>query len=306
MSEAHPETPFHDLDAYVDLPRGAGLTLSPDGTRLVTAVQTLNPKRTKYVTALWEVDPAGERPARRLTRSAKGEAGAAFLPDGSLLFTSARPDPEAEDDEQAEEALLWLLPAEGGEARVVATRPGGVDDVQVAADSGTVVVPAKTFPSSESDDDEKRKRKERKEKKVTAILHESVPVRFWDEDLGPALRGSSPARWTRRTPGADPRIELSDLTPDAGRALERLEYDVSRDGSTIVTTWHVRERGGERVGLALIDVATGDRRILLDDVESEYESPRFSPDGQSVAVVREKRSTPEEPDRPQRGGRLPR
>ena len=42
-------------------------------------------------------------------------------------------------------------------------------------------------------------------------------------------------------------------------------------------------------------MATGDRRILLDDVESEYESPRFSPDGQSVAVVREQRSTPEEP-----------
>ena len=36
--------------------------LSPDGSRLVTAVQTLDPKRTKYVTALWEVDPAGERP----------------------------------------------------------------------------------------------------------------------------------------------------------------------------------------------------------------------------------------------------
>ena len=63
MSDAHPETPFHDLDAYVALPRGGGLVLSPDGTRLVTAVATLNPKRTKYVTALWEVDPTGERPA---------------------------------------------------------------------------------------------------------------------------------------------------------------------------------------------------------------------------------------------------
>jgi len=295
VSASHPETPFHDLDAYADLPRGGGLTLSPDGSRLVTAVQTLDSKRTKYVTALWEVDPAGERLARRLTRSANGEAGAAFHPDGSLLFTSARPDPETEDDEQAEEALLWLLPAEGGEARVVASRPGGVTDVQVAADSGTVVVPAKTFPSTESDDDEKRKRKERKEKKVTAILHESVPVRFWDEDLGPGAPRIFAGSLDEEHSGADRRIELMDLTPDAGRALERLEYDVNRDGSAIVTTWHVPERGGERVGLVLVDVATGDRRMLLDDVESEYESPRFSPDGQSVAVVREKRSTPVEP-----------
>ena len=294
MSDAHPETPFHDLDAYIDLPRGAGLKLSPDGTRLVTAVQTLNPKRTKYVTALWETDPAGERPARRLTRSAKGETAADFLPDGSLLFTSARPDPEAKDDDETEEALLWLLPAAGGEARVVASLPG-VDGVHVAADSGTVVVSAKTFPSSETHEAEKEKRKQRKEKKVTAILHESVPVRFWDEDLGPGAPRIFTGTLAGEDSGTDPKIELSDLTPDAGRALERLEYDVSRDGSTIVTTWLVRERGGERIALALVDVATGDRRILLDDVESEYESPCFSPDGKTVAVIREKRSTPEEP-----------
>ncbi len=295
VSDALPETPFHDLDSYIELPRGGGLTLSPDGTRLVTAVQTLNSKRTRYVTALWETDPAGERPARRLTRSAKGEAGAAFLPDGSLLFTSARPDPAVDDDDQTEETLLWLLPAGGGEARVVATRPGGIDDIHVAADSGAVGVSAKSFPSSDTHDAEKAKRKERKDKKVTAILHESVPVRFWDEDLGPGAPRIFTGRLAGEDTAADPKIELSDLTPDAGRALERLEYDVSRDGSTIVTTWLVRERGGERIGLALIDVATRDRRILLDDVDSEYENPRISPDGQSVAVIREKRSTPEEP-----------
>ena len=64
--------PFDDLDDYLALPRTSGLALAPDGSRLVTAVQTLNADRTKYVTALWEVDPTGTRPARRLTRSAKG------------------------------------------------------------------------------------------------------------------------------------------------------------------------------------------------------------------------------------------
>ena len=182
-SPASGSTSFHDLDGYVGLPRGAGLTLSPDGTRLVTAVQTLDPKRTKWVTALWEVDPTGERPAQRLTRSAKGEGGAAFLPDGSLLFSSARPDPDVEDDEEV--SLLWLLPAGGGEARVVASRPGGVDHVEVASSAGTVVLASTTFPSSDTHEAEAAKRKERKEKKVSAILHEQVPVRFWDHDLGP-------------------------------------------------------------------------------------------------------------------------
>ena len=85
-------SPFHDLEAYIALPRVGGLLLSPDGTRLITSVATLDPKKTRYVNALWEVDPTGERPARRLTRSAKGEAGAAFQPDGSVVFVSGRPE----------------------------------------------------------------------------------------------------------------------------------------------------------------------------------------------------------------------
>ena len=177
----------------------------------------------------------------------------------------------------------------------MATRPGGVTTSTSRPTPARSWSPPRPSPPRRPTTTEKAKRKERKEKKVTAILHESVPVRFWDEDLGPGAPRIFTGSLAGEDTGADPKIELSDLTPDAGRALERLEYDVSRDGSTIVTTWLVRERGGERIGLALIDVATGDRRILLDDVESEYENPRFSPDGQSVAVIREKRSTPEEP-----------
>lgn len=97
--EALPETPFHDLDHFNALPRLTTLVLSPDGTRLITAASTLNSKGTEYSSALWEVDPSARRTARRLTRSAKGEANAAFLPDGDLLFTSARPDPDGDDDD---------------------------------------------------------------------------------------------------------------------------------------------------------------------------------------------------------------
>ena len=47
---------------------------------LVVTVATPDAERTRYTTALWEVDPAGARPARRLTRSVKGESAAAFTP----------------------------------------------------------------------------------------------------------------------------------------------------------------------------------------------------------------------------------
>ena len=283
--------PFHDLDAYLDLPRSSGLTISPDGSRLVTAVQALDPKRARWLTSLWEVDTAGERPARRLTRSAKGESGAAFLPDGALLFTSSRPDAETESDDDDETARLWLLPAGAGEARVVGERPGGVGGVRVAAQSGTVVVSSATFPSSETEAAEHDKRKQRKEKKVSAILHESLPVRFWDHDLG----ADAPRLFAGAVPADGDRIDLADLTPDAGRALVEGEHDVSPDGSHVVTTWGIPERGGLRTALALVEVATGERRLLLDDPEAEHFAPVFSPDGTQVSCIRECRSTPHRP-----------
>ncbi len=86
-----PGSPFERLADFAAIPRVGGLALSADGTRLAVSVQTLDPERTRWQSALWEVDPAGQRPPRRLTRSAPGESAPAFAPDGTLLFVSARP-----------------------------------------------------------------------------------------------------------------------------------------------------------------------------------------------------------------------
>src|SRR4029450_7541063 len=114
--------PTFDLDHYLSLRRVGGLALSPDGRRLVTSVATPAPDGKKFRTALWAPAPAGQAAPRRLTRSAPGEANAAFLPVGSLLFTSAREDPEAAPDAKtdSEVAPLWVLPPRGGRGR-----PGG-------------------------------------------------------------------------------------------------------------------------------------------------------------------------------------
>src|SRR6201995_5438772 len=91
-AETSARTPFHDLGDFVAIPRVGALRLAPDGSWLAATVQTLSPDRKKYLTSIWRIDPQGG-PARRLTRSAEGEGSPRFLPDGSLLFTSRRPDP---------------------------------------------------------------------------------------------------------------------------------------------------------------------------------------------------------------------
>ena len=186
ISEAGPEGQpggsFSDLDAYVALPRLGGLWLSPDGRRLVTGVATPDRAKNRYTTALWEIDPAGIRPARRLTRSSQGESEAAFTPSGDLLFVSSRPDP-AECDGVEPKAALWLQPAEGGDARVVASPAGGVHQVVVARTSGTVVTGSATMPSATGVAHDREVRAGRKDAGVSAILHEEYPIRFWDHDL---------------------------------------------------------------------------------------------------------------------------
>ena len=290
-------SPFADLEAFIALPRASGLALSPDGTRLVTTLSTLDPKSTGFVSALWEVDPTGTRPARRLTRSAKGEGGPVFTCAGDVLFASARPDPDAKDDVDDAPSALWLLPSGGGEARVVAARAGGIGGQVTARACNAVLVSSQTLPGATDGDDDERRRKARKDASVRAILHSGYPVRYWDHDLGPdaprLLLGSVPADGAGP---ADRTIDWTDLTPEPGRALDEASYDVSADGSTVVSTWLVAEpNGARRAVLVVIDVATGERRVLLDAVGEEFESPRISPDGTQVALTQARLSTPHDP-----------
>ena len=281
-------TPFHDLQDYVALPRATGLALALDGSRLVTSVSGLDTDHTQYVTALWEVDPTGARPARRLTRSTKGERSPVFTPDGDLLFVSARPDP-AQNPKERTPAALWLLPGDGGEARVVGSRPGGIGSPVVATEAGTVVVTSMTLPGAVTGEEDEERRTAREDKKISAILHSCHPVRFWDHDLGP----DQPRLLTGALPAGEGTVDWTDLTPVPGTALRETSADISPDGRTIVANWLVAEpHGSSRPTLVAIDVASGERRALADDTAYEFGGARISPDGRSVAAIRTSRSAP--------------
>ena len=180
-------TAFDNLDDYLALPRVSGLAASADGSRVVTTVAELNDKRTDYVSAIWEVDPSGEKPARRLTRGSNGDSAPAFTVDGDLLFVSSRPTADNADNTDKPPASLWRLPADGGEAVEVLTMPGGVSPVRTArrGSDATVVGAASFLASAQSVEDDRRLRDLREANNVSAILHSGYPVRFWDKDLGP-------------------------------------------------------------------------------------------------------------------------
>jgi dipeptidyl aminopeptidase/acylaminoacyl peptidase len=273
-------TAFDNLDDYLALPRVSGLAVSADGSRLVTTVGELNDKRAEHVSAVWEIDPAGRQPARRLTRSVKGESSPAFTYDGDLLFVSSRPTPGSADDDNAP-AALWRLPANGGEAVEVLSMPGGVNVVRTARGADATVVGAPLLPAAPGLDDDRRLRDLRKDTKVTAILHTGYPVRYWDKDLGP----DEPHLFDASGP--------RDLTPRPGGALREAGFDISADGRFLVTTWRVPGPGpAERSVLLRVDLASAERIVIADDPDADLDRPAISPDGSAVAFTRETISTP--------------
>ena len=279
-------TAFDNLDDYLALPRVSGLAVSADGSRVVTTVAEINDTCTEYVSAIWEIDPAGERPARRLTRGSTGESTPAFTADGDVLFVSARPTAENSVRADKPPPSLWRLPADGGEAVEVLSMPGGISMVRTARNADAAVVRAPLLPAARDVDDDRRLRDMRKASQVDAILHSGYPIRFWDKDIGPDEPHLFDA--TGR-----------DLTPQPGGALreagfDTAQFDISADGRFLVTTWRVAGPGPtERSVLIRVDLASNERRVIADDPDAELEHPAISPDGSAIAFIRETISTPD-------------
>jgi dipeptidyl aminopeptidase/acylaminoacyl peptidase len=328
QEQAESVTSFNDLADYVAIPRVTALRLSPDGSWLAAAVQTIG-SEPKYVTSIWRIPVPGDAiPAQgdpdrvispaRLTRSAEGEGGPEFLPDGSVLFISKRPDPvtvrrtpgvqagRPDGDVGQDKPALWLLPAGGGEARRIAAPPGGVSGIATARGSRTVVLASPTLPGAQGADDDLKRRQARKDAGVTAILHESGPLRYWDHDLGP----DSPRLLLAEVPGVggqaadglassaagEDLLEARDLTPDPGRALDENSFEITPDGAAVVTGWSAWDAAGNKTGqVDVIDTATARRRTLLAASGFDFEGPRISPDGRLVVCRRAAHDTYDAP-----------
>lgn len=210
---------FDSLDDFVSAPRITGMVTRHG--RTVASVATISKKKDTYTSRLVEVS---DNPLP-LTRAKKGETLSAIGERGEIYFTSKRDDDRADDDS---EQALWMLPPHG-EARVILRRRGGIGSIVAAG--GKLFISAPVLDGVEDEESHEKVNKERKDRGVTAILHESFPVRYWDHDLGPAY----PRLFAADLPelDGDDVIKLEPIELPAGRFGG---FTVSDDGKTVLVT----------------------------------------------------------------------
>jgi dipeptidyl aminopeptidase/acylaminoacyl peptidase len=140
---------------------------------------------------------------------------------------------------------------------------------------------------------------------VSAVLHESGIIRFWDSDLGPADTrlfsvgegdaGSGGCSGCSAGTAPATSAGVRDLTPDVAHSFIEHTFAVSPDGRWVATNWYWWEGDRYRNELVLIEVATGKKRVLLSDPEADFDSPVFAPDGQSLVCARYDHDRPDGP-----------
>ncbi|WP_406504373.1 S9 family peptidase [Streptomyces sp. NBC_00212] len=290
MSETPSDTTaFHDLSAFLATPRVNALALSLDGKRLVAAVQSLNAEGNGYVSGLWDIDPAGVREPRRLTRSRKGESAPAFASDGTLYFLSGREDTDPAAAKAGEEHPgVWALP-ESGESALMARHPGPIAGFTLARDTITLAYTAGLLPGAADAEAHGKLRKDRADAKVTAILYESGPTRHWDSDLGP----DEPHTFVRRT-----RDEHGSPVDAGGQGfISEAETALSPDGTRVAHTRFVHGPvpDRDRTVVVVADCATGEELRVVDQDGYVYSTPQFTADGTGLICTRQLIETYEKP-----------
>lgn len=243
-------------------------SLSPDGKRVVFVVEENDFEESRTVSHLWMADTSGVS-ARQICFSYEGERAPRWSPDGSsIAFLSARPDmtmppppPDDEEGEQEHKEQIWVMPADGGEARRLTAMREGIRAFEWAPDSASIVflAPEPRTPPLQLVATTNRKRKVDPYVETEARLRQQ----FWEillDEAEPVLLH----------PGDYGIAEFS-LSPDGNR----IAYTTNYTGDP--NDYH-------QYRIHVLGLQDGTDVKLVDREGGQFQA-RWSPDGKSIAFI---------------------
>ncbi len=280
-------------DLY-DLVWAADPRLSPDGATVAYVVTTVDKEENSYRSAIWLAAVDGSAPPRQLTSGKKSDSTPRWSPDGSrLAFTSNR---------DGDHKQLYVLPLEGGEPTCLTDLKEDAAQPVWSPDGTRIAFGSRVpDPAYEETDDKRRlpRRFTRHRYKLDSVgwtgdrrthvfvvpADGSAPaLQLTDgdfEDDSPAWSpdSSTIAFASGRDDDWDTKFAQQIWSvPAAGGDVRRISdddglYDLpswSPDGTAIACVW---SPGGwdlpRHNQIAVVDVATGERRVLTQDVDRQ-------------------------------------
>ena len=245
---------------------------SPDGSTIAFVVTTVDQAQNRRRSEIWSVSADGTRAPVALTTAPQSSTSPRWKPDGSALaFLSSRPMP-GEAAVEAPKTQVWLLPMSGGEPSRLTDLPNGVTSFQWSPDGTRLVVVGRSGPSDTA----------KSPSDVRHYFHANYKFNDsgWFDDkrshlwvVDVATGGATPVTSGEGWNDADPQ-----WSPD-GR---RIAFVSDRSGHAFDESYDT--------DIWVID-ANGDRLTKISDQKTEDASPRWSPDGQTIAYLNTIRDT---------------
>jgi len=248
-------------DVYA-LTGAADPRISPDGTRVAYQVWSIDEDANDYRGAIWVAPLDGSAEPRSFTSGERRDAMPRWSPDGRwLAFVSTR------GDGPKTPANLYVIAAEGGEARRLTDRKESVESIAWSPDSTRIAFASRVRDEAyDEEEDEKR----RAPRRVTRLFYKLDSV-GWTTDRRKHIfvvdvAGGEP----RQVTDGDCEDDGPAWTPDGRRILFTAYRGDRWDTELVTKLFSVDAGGGEPVQLTADDAAV--------------EMPACSPDGSRLAI----------------------
>ena len=273
------------VDTLWQLQRLGAIALSPDGRQAVCTVTACDMDANRGRTALWLLDTTGARAPRRLTTAPGRHAQPAWSPRGDRIAFIGQREQQGKKDEAPQ---LYLIAADGGEAVRASDFAPGIEAFRWLPDGRGLICSSWVWPDERGAAAQARRWQTEAKRKSTGYVTEEADYRLWDHHH-PMGRVLHLLHLDLSKPGVG---RVRDLFEGSAHELPRDDptpepFDVSPDGRRVAFAFDpaAEKRGGNRLALAEIELATRRVRMLADHADWRFELPRYAPEGQRLAML---------------------
>jgi dipeptidyl aminopeptidase/acylaminoacyl peptidase len=239
---------------------------SPDGSSIAFVVTTIDQKQNRRRSVIQLVPADGSGNAITLTTAPQSSTSPRWRPDGkAIAFLSARPI-DADTTGSSPRNQVWLLPMTGGEPVRVTNLLNGVSGFQWSPDGTKLVLVSRSGPSDTAKSpSDVRHYKHANYKFNDTGWFDDKRTHLWvaDAATGRAVQITSGDDWNDSDPQWSPDSrKIAFVSDRTGRGFDE----------------------GHNTDVWVVDAAGGSLTKISDHAQADN-SPRWSPDGQTIAFL---------------------